>query len=115
MPRLRGENRRLPVQLADRFPHRFSSSELGLIPENWTIGPFSKIVDHLRETEHPKGFAAHAVHPLQHSSLRFWKGPLGTMGEFNQESQDNREAWSRLSLKTKSRDRTGVATACLKG
>ncbi|MYA84688.1 MAG: restriction endonuclease subunit S [Acidimicrobiaceae bacterium] len=51
--RAEGRELSLPVHMADLFPHRFSNSELGLIPESWTVEPLSKIADHLRETEHP--------------------------------------------------------------
>lgn len=51
--RTEGREHSLPVHLANLFPHRFSSSELGLIPEGWAVEPLGKIADQLRETEHP--------------------------------------------------------------
>ena len=53
--RVQAEDPKLSLQHgpAELFPHRLSSSELGPIPESWTIEPLSEVVDHLQETEHP--------------------------------------------------------------
>lgn len=43
----------LPAELYDRFPNRLVDSELGEIPEGWSVASFGDTVDNLRQQENP--------------------------------------------------------------
>ena len=42
-----------PQAVTDLFPSSFENSELGEIPEGWTVGRFGDVVEQLREQENP--------------------------------------------------------------
>ena len=48
-----GRSSGLPSHLDSLFPNSFQSSELGPIPDGWTVEPLSEVADHLHETEYP--------------------------------------------------------------
>src|SRR6266481_7153 len=48
-----GRDPGLPKALADFFPSHLVDSELGEIPEEWVLGHFGDLVEHLRDQENP--------------------------------------------------------------
>lgn len=62
----------LPKHIADLFPDRLVESELGRIPEEWSIGYAGDIFEQLHEKENP---LAHPRHKFQYFSIpEFDKG-----------------------------------------
>ena len=65
-----GRDPGLPQSLADLFPDRLVNSELGEIPEGWSVQAFGEVVELLRDNENPKQIPGGRVPPLQHPGIR---------------------------------------------
>lgn len=48
-----GRDTGLPKHIADLFPDRFVESELGDVPQGWSVGTFGDVVEQLREQDDP--------------------------------------------------------------
>lgn len=72
-----GRDPGLPKPLADLFPARFVDSELGEIPEGWTVGPLESALVLQRGFDLPATSRTSGAYPVLAAS-----GPSGTHNEF---------------------------------